>query len=71
MHCWRKVFVYNFIVWLFACYFPSDLKLAREDLEVMKKQAESTSREYDRLAQENQTLQVRSKVVFFDTYIPP
>ena len=38
--------------------FHSDLKKARSDLEAMKKQAESTNREYDRLAEENQKLQV-------------
>ncbi len=35
-----------------------DLKKARSDLKAMKKQAESTNREYDRLAEENQKLQV-------------
>ena len=36
----------------------SDLKMARADLEAMKKQAESTNREFDRVAAENQKLQV-------------
>lgn len=45
-------------MWYACNYFHSDLKKARADLEAMKKQAESTNREYDRLAEENQKLQV-------------
>ena len=36
----------------------SELRVARADLEAMKKQAESTNTEYDRLAEEHQKLQV-------------
>ena len=46
-----------YCTWSNLCIF-SDLKKARADLEVMKKQAESTNREYERLAQESQKLQV-------------
>ena len=35
-----------------------ELRVARTDLEAMKKQAESTNAEYDRLAEEHQQLQV-------------
>jgi hypothetical protein len=34
-----------------------ELRVARTDLEAMKKQAESTNAEYDRLAEEHQQLQ--------------
>ena len=36
----------------------AELRVARTDLEAMKKQAESTNAEYDRLAEEHQKLQV-------------
>ena len=36
----------------------AELKKAKTDLEAMKKQAESTSAEYDRLAEEHQKLLV-------------
>lgn len=39
--------------------FP-ELHVARTDLEAMKKQAESTNTEYDRLAEEHQQLQVHT-----------
>ena len=39
--------------------FP-ELHVARTDLETMKKQAESTNAEYDRLAEEHQQLQVHT-----------
>ena len=39
--------------WLFT-----ELRVARADLEAMKRQAESTNAEYDRLAEEHQKLQV-------------
>ena len=42
-----------------------DLKKARSDLDAMKKQAESTNREYDRLAEENQKLQVSVIMLHF------
>ena len=35
-----------------------ELRKAKSDLEAMKKQAESTSAEYDRLAEEHQNLLV-------------
>ena len=35
-----------------------ELRVARTDLEAMKKQAESTNAEYDRLAEEHQQQQV-------------
>ena len=39
--------------------FPhTELKKAKVDLQAMKKQAESTNTEYDRLAADNQKLQV-------------
>ncbi len=40
-------------------YSPPELRKARTNLEAIKKQAESTNKEYDRLAEEHQTLQVR------------
>ena len=42
------------------CTLLSELRVARTDLEAMKKQAESTNAEYDRLAEEHQKLQVRN-----------
>lgn len=39
-----------------------DLKKSRTDLEAMKKQAESTNSEFDRLSSEYQKLQVRLPV---------
>ena len=47
------------------CLYYLDLKKARSDLEAMKKQAESTNREYDRLAEENQKLLVSIIFVTF------
>ena len=35
-----------------------ELKKTQADLDAMKSQAQSTNREYDRLAEENQKLQV-------------
>ena len=43
---------------LCMCTLSSELRVARTDLEAMKKQAESTNAEYDRLAEEHQKLQV-------------
>lgn len=37
-------------------FFP-DAKRSQKDLEAMKKQAQSTNAEYDRLAEENRSLQ--------------
>ena len=42
------------------CMLLSELRVARTNLEAMKKQAESTNAEYDRLAEEHQKLQVRN-----------
>lgn len=55
----------NLLYGNFCLLLASDLKRAHANLEAMKKQVESTNREYDRLAQENQTLQVRSIILLF------
>ena len=53
--------VSSLLIYLVLSFFwcvHVDLKKAHTDLEAMKKQAESTNREYDRLSEENQRLQV-------------
>ena len=42
-------------------FFSSELNTANVNLQAMKKQTESTNREYDRLAEEHQKLQVCSE----------
>ncbi len=46
------------ICYLCSNYGIVDLKKTKADLEAMKKQAESTSAEYNRLAEEHQKLLV-------------
>lgn len=52
---------YHIVSSLFFVKINVELKKARADLDTMKKQAESTSTEYDRLAEEHQKLQVSFK----------
>ena len=51
------------------CVF-SEVARVKKDLEAMKKQAESTNKEYDRLAEENRSLQVRNFVIIQRCHSP-
>lgn len=63
VHCKPQKFILNrncyFIAFmLLVFYFSSELKRAKLDLDSMRKQAEATNNEYDRLLKEHAKLQV-------------
>lgn len=61
--CKRVSFVILISTYVLSNYYDwIDLKKSRTDLEAMKKQAESTNSEFDRLSSEYQKLQVRLSV---------